>query len=103
VIACERGAGNLQIRCQPDDLQFIRPQNHVWSGFHKAGRWATLAERRYFLIRDSLQLRKQAAEALGGKLLTSLQAPVQHTRRRRRRSAPPPLRCGCIRWRITTS
>ncbi len=34
------------------------------------------------MISDSLQLRKQAAAALGDKLLTSLQAPVQHTRRR---------------------
>lgn len=33
------------------------------------------------MISDSLQLRKQAAAALGGKLLTSLQAPVQHTRK----------------------
>lgn len=36
--------------------------------------------RRYYLISDSLHLRREAAEALGGKLLTSLEVPMQHSR-----------------------
>ncbi len=34
----------------------------------------------YYLISDSTRLRRLAAEAMGGKLLTSTDAPVQHSR-----------------------